>query len=146
MWLGQDLCSWYGTHRKREIARTDTLPGEWVIRATEQACQFRDSTWGRWAPLAAWTSRRTRKTSPLRTSRRAVRSLDSAHEDCVWAGLPPQKGREGSTLAAAGFLMKALVYNPSQANTPAPHAWHHSTAQDLRQSWLGRRLNHGLKK
>ena len=56
------------------------------------------------------------------TNRRAIGSLDSAHEDCVWAGLPPQKGREGSTLAAAGFLMKALVYNPSQANTPAPHA------------------------
>lgn len=64
------------------------------------------------------------------TNRRTVGSLDSAHEDCIWAGLLSRQGRKRSALAAAVFSMKA------SANTLAKQILQPCTlditAQDVR--------------
>ena len=94
-------------------------------------------------PLAGW------RTSG--TNRRAVGSLDLAHEEFVPTGLPPKaewRGQLEECSSGCQFSCNCLYVSPrpSQANPSAPLSPHHIMAQDPGLSQPKRKLGHGMQR
>ena len=109
-WSGQDLCPWEGTQKRRGIT--------WAQRSSLGSEQFEPHigypspgvTPGGWVPLASL------KTSG--TENRALRNIDSAHEEHTHACLLLKQSRE-SQLKLPGILA-GFLQTPKRAPQPQP--------------------------
>lgn len=82
----------------------------------------RDNMEWRQAPLAGWRT--------TGNKRRAVRSLDSAHEECVGLASPQGRMERGLALAAAGF--PGLPWHMPQPETNE----HSSSTHSMLWHWI----------